>query len=317
MDFEDSLIRTAEMARIGRAGELPRLLRDGTVQRVRSGAYVAPDAWSAATPEQRQRARIVAVQARARSRLVYVGPSAAVLHGLPLPRGEAERVHVLQREMNGQKSRGDIVRHAWPVPDGDIVEIDGLLVTTLSRTLYDIARLMPEQMSLPAVDAGLRSVSWRGPGRFDLDAAEELRERVLALVEDAGAARGIRRARFVIPFADGRAQLPGESVSRLFMHRLGVDPPELQREVAIAGGRAFPDFAWPRRRRFGEFDGDAKYIDPAFTAGRDVRRTLRDQRAREVAITEATGWLPVRWGWEALRSLSSYAVLLRAHDVLD
>lgn len=53
------------------------------------------------------------------------------------------------------------------------------------------------------------------------------------------------------------------------------------------------------------------------TAGRSIRETLREQRARESAVTEATGWLPVRWGWEHLASLSTFAAFLRSHGVLD
>ncbi len=61
-----------------------------------------------------------------------------------------------------------------------------------------------------------------------------------------GRPAGIIQARFVTRFADGRAQLPGESVSRLWMAQLGIRKPELQYRVALGGGKyALLDFAWP------------------------------------------------------------------------
>lgn len=291
-------------------------MRAGTLARLRSGAYVDPDAWEAAPPEQRILLRAHAVAARATHAPVFVATTAAAAWGLPLLRVGDDRVHVAQRGA-GHKSRGDVVRHALAIGD-DLAERHGLVVTSLARTLFDVARLTRVETALAAVDGGLRAVAWRGPGRYDDDAAEALRESLETMADAAGPARGIRQARFVIAFADGRAQLPGESVSRLWMHRVRAEAPVLQTEVRVRDGRrAYPDFAWPRRRRFGEFDGDGKYVDPGMTGGRSIRETLRDQRARESAVTEATGWLPVRWGWERLASLTAFAAFLRSHEVLD
>lgn len=91
----------------------------------------------------------------------------------------------------------------------------------------------------------------------------------------------------------------------------------LGRRAAIGGGRwAFLDFAWPALRRFGEFEGDGTYLDPALTAGRSPRDVLRDQRERESRIVAATGWTPVRWGWDRLASRTAFAAFLRSHGLL-
>jgi hypothetical protein len=165
---------------------------------------------------------------------------------------------------------------------------------------------------LPAEDVVIRH------GEYDADAAELLRDRVRARLERMPGVRGIRQARFLLPLGDGRAQLPGESVSRLWMHLLGAPLPDLQHEVALPGGRrAFLDFAWPRMRRFGEFDGEGKYLVPALTGGRSLREVLREQRRREADIVAATGWTPIRWGSERLAGLSTFGAFLRAQGLLS
>ena len=101
------------------------------------------------------------------------------------------------------------------------------------------------------------------------------------------------------------------------MRDLGVERPELQRAVDLpGGGRAYPDFAWPRLRRFGEFDGEGKYLDPALTSGRSTREVLRFQRAREGEVIAATGWSPVRWGMERLVDRPTFGRFLRAQRLL-
>lgn len=317
MRFDGPLVRTADLSGTGSDGGLRAEVRGGALVRLRSGAYVNPGAWDASTSEQRILLRAHAVAARAVHPPVFMGTTAAAAWRLPLLRVGDDRVEVAQPGV-GHRSRGDVVRRVVTLGDDDIVEREGLRVTSLARTLFDVARTASVETALAAFDGGLRAVAWRGHGRYDEESAAALRKRVQEMADAAGSARGIRQARFVIAFADGRAQLPGESLSRLWMHRLHADAPVLQAEVRLRGGRrAYPDFAWPRRRRFGEFDGDGKYVDPAMTAGRSIRETLREQRARESAVTEATGWLPVRWGWERLTSLSTFAAFLRSHGVLD
>ena len=139
---------------------------------------------------------------------------------------------------------------------------------------------MSVEAAVAYFDAALRTVAWHGHGQYDLTAAEAFRAGIHARLD----------------------AMPGESVSRLWMQRLGAPAPILQLEVALPGRRrAYPDFAWPVLRRFGEFDGEGKYLDPAMTRGLSVREVLRAQRTRESELCAATGWTPVRWGSERAR----------------
>lgn len=317
MRDDDRLVRAAVLRREGHEDELPGRMRRGELERLRSGAYVRPQEWAATPTQERIVLRARAVAARARGEPTFTHTTAAAIWGLPLFHVREDRVHVLQYETRAHKSRGDVVRHFLDLDDADTVEVAGLRVTTRERTVYDVIREATAETTLACADGALRAVAWSGHGRYDEDRAASFRAAVAERISDGAGSRGIRAARFVCAFADGRAQLPGESVSRLWMHRLGVDQPELQREVIIGRRRAFPDFCWPDRRRYGEFDGDAKYLDPALTGERSSRDILRSQRARESALTEATGWLPVRWSWEHLSSPQRFAAFLRAHGVLD
>ncbi len=123
--------------------------------------------------------------------------------------------------------------------------------------------------------------------------------------------RGVRRARWVLAHADGRAQLPGESVSRHHLLQLGFTDLRLQVRVpGPAGTDYFVDFALDQVPAWGEFDGAAKYVDPKLAAGRTPQQVLRAEKAREDWIRATTGRIVVRWGFEHLSSPRSLATRL-------
>ncbi|MFK4115886.1 hypothetical protein ACI2K6_14780 [Microbacterium sp. NPDC006705] len=313
----DDLILRRDARRRGETSTLERAVGDGELVRVRRGVYVAAARWAAARPEARMRLRAHALAAVATREPVFSHTTAAALHGLPVHRGDDSRVHTLELGPAPAPSRSDVVRHRHEVADADVSRIGALQATNLARTVFDVLCAEKAETATAAMDAALRAAAWRGNGAYDPAAAAALVADVTARIEQAPGARGIRSARFVASIADGRAQLPGESISRLWMLQLGAAEPVLQHPVAIGDGQwAFLDFAWPRLRRFGEFDGDGKYLDPALTAGRSPRDVLRAQRERESRVVAATGWTPVRWGWERLASRPTFAAFLRAHGLL-
>ena len=135
----------------------------------------------------------------------------------------------------------------------------------------------------------------------------------MARVRRNAGARGIRQARFVAEFADGRAQLPGESISRLWMWQLGVPDPELQHRVDFPDGTfALLDFAWPALQKWAEFDGQVKYVDPVILAGREPDDVLAAQHRREQRVRRATGWAVCRWGFAEMSTLDEFARHLRS-----
>src|SRR5690606_28748954 len=143
-------------------------------------------------------------------------------------------------------------------------------------------------------DAALRSVAVSGNDQDERTAAQwrgSLAERAAR-----SRARGVRQARRVIDFADGRAQLPGENVSRVQLKRLGFGPPDLQvRVVAPDGAEYRVDFGLDDVDAFGEFDGAGKYLDPALRGGRSIEQVVLDEKRREDVIRGVTGRRFVRW----------------------
>lgn len=124
--------------------------------------------------------------------------------------------------------------------------------------------------------------------------AEEWRARMLESA--ARRSPGIRQARRVIAFADGRAQLPGESVSRVHLDRLGFRHVGLQTHIVGPDGEDYwTDFAFAKARVFGEFDGQGKYRDDDVRRGRSTEEIVLAEKRREDAIRGVTGWRIVRW----------------------
>ena len=165
-------------------------------------------------------------------------------------------------------------------PD-EVTVVDGLPVTTVARTIADLGRLLPFDRALVPADAALH---------HGLATREELVEAV---------ARRPRRprnaaARRVVAFADGRAESPGETRSRLAIRRAGLPPPVLQHPVI--GVRC--DFYWEEYATVGEFDGKVeygRYLRPGQTAGDAVFVEKR----REDALRDH-GLEVVRWVWDEL-----------------
>jgi hypothetical protein len=111
---------------------------------------------------------------------------------------------------------------------------------------------------------------------------------------------GVRRARRVVGFLDGRSESAGESVSRVRMFEDGLPIPDLQREIFGPDGRlvARVDFLWDEQQTIGEFDGKIKYgrlVPP----GQSIEKVIYEEKVREDALRDL-GWHVVRWLWRDL-----------------
>ena len=110
--------------------------------------------------------------------------------------------------------------------------------------------------------------------------------------------QGTAKIREVIEFADGAADRPGESLSRVSMVRAGITMPLLQAPLRGASGKQyFVDFWWPTFNVIGEFDGRDKYRLPEFLRGRTPEQALHDEKLREDDL-RAAGHGMSRWLWE-------------------
>ncbi len=272
-----------------------RRARDtGAIDHVRHGVYAPPagDLDDRARHLRLIRATLPGVHCDA----VISHGSAAVLHGLPVQAHWLSRVRVTRPAGGHGRRRGAVHLTTATLAEGEIVELDGMRVTSLARTVTDLAREAPFDWGVICCDAALAA----GLARDDLMAA------VAAGKRRAGNAR----ARTCADFADPRSESPAESLSRVQFDRMGIPVPELQFEIRNGGAFvARSDFAWPEFGVVGECDGKAKY--GALLSGTDTPAdAIMREKRREEQIRQA-GWWVVRWGWAEARDGYRLARLVR------
>lgn len=266
-------------------------------------------------PEQRHHAHVIAVARDARATAVMSHSSAAVLWGLPLYGIRCTRVHITCAGPSRISSGTDVLRHFAPLPAPDLALRDGIRCTSLSRTVFDLVRTLPLEAAVAVADAAERQMAERGR-EWDIDAVISWRRQLEQRLAAAGGARGVRQARWVAEFADGRAQLPGESVSRVQLWRLGFAEIDLQVPVEGPGGRDyFVDFGLAEVGSFGEFDGKSKYLDEAMRSGRTLEQVLLEEKQREDWIRGRTQWRFARWGSEHIVTPAVLAARLAAFGI--
>lgn len=279
--------------------EVRSALGRGTLVRVRPGAYLDADDPRRRSAVERHRLLVEATLPLLGPGAVVSGPSAAVLHDLPLWGVSLRRVHVTRDRAGGGRSTARLRLSAAPLPDGDVTTVGRIPVTTVARTVVDMARTAPFETAVTVADAALfRELCTEAD-----------------LADAAGRAtgrRGAGRARAVVAFADGRADGPGESRSRVRMRALGVAAPVLQHVVRDRSDRFVGqvDFWWPEHGIVGEFDGMEKYgrsLRPGETVAEAV---LREKRREDALRAQPEVRTVVRWTWPDIDDFDETAARL-------
>ncbi|MGY1841608.1 MULTISPECIES: DUF559 domain-containing protein [unclassified Modestobacter] len=218
------------------------------------------------------------------------GLSAAAWYGAPVA-GPRDPVTVLRPAAVLWKGPRGVRVHRSDLRPGDIEDVDGVPVTGVVRTAWDVAALEPLGTAVAALDAMVRGEA------LDLSA--------LAAAADAGTRRwGVQRVRRAIPLVDPSADSPPESRIRVALTLAGLAPETQFR--AWDGDRWLGqlDFAWPEAKVALEYEGayhfDAEQID------RDDDR---------YAALVAAGWVVIRVALNELHDLD--AVVRQVQQALD
>ncbi len=253
--------------------ELHAGVQSGALTRIGRGAYVPSGALADLTPEQRHRLTAIAAYPTFASGTILSHRSAAALHGLPLWNVDLSHIDVTRSGITTRSTRQTNFYGHVLTPD-EVVRVDGIPVTSLNRTVLDLACSLPFEEAVVTGDAALR-----------LGATQPAVPR----------RKNAAKARIAIGFMNGRAESAGESRSRVLFHRRGVPMPLLQQRIIGDAYLARVDFLWPEFSLVGEFDGEGKY------RGRfgDGENALVSEKYREDAI-RALGWTVVRWSWDDL-----------------
>ena len=266
--------------------EMARMTRNAELVRVRRGAY-APAGETQADPRLAHLQLLEATVGQSSTESVVSHASAAVLHGLPIGNDQLGRVHLTRNRKGQGKNRRYVQIHGLSLDDSDVVEVDGLRVTSLARTVLDIACTLRPLLAVPVGDAALRA------GLTAEDLAGQL--------DQSRSRHGIAQARRTAALLDPRSESPGESMSRVVFAEHRIPVPEPQYEVFDSMGRfvARSDFGWEAWRTLGEFDGKQKYGRLLLKPGQTPEDALFEEKRREDLLRDL-GWQIVRWIWADL-----------------
>ena len=285
--------------------------RRGELVRLFPGIYTESELWMSLDRDAQYRLRIEAVALAIDRDIVVSHESAACLWRLPRLDDWPIRVHIFEREGGTGRVNSKLIRHPVGLPQ-HALRLDGIRVTDLARTAMDVAATNTFIEGVITLDAALRRTIHPLSG---VPTTLLTRENLLQEVPRIPLTHGQAKARRAAEFADGRADRPGESISRVSMSIAGVPAPQLQVELQGASGRWYVvDFWWPQFAHIGEFDGRFKYTDPEFLRGRTPERALLDEKAREDDL-RAAGRGMSRWTWEVAISPQRLRQLLNAAGV--
>lgn len=306
-NWHNHFVLASRERELGRSAELAASVRSGALVRVSRGVYrhattIDTDPEKAA--DDAFLARIRAAQLLAPEPLVFAGLSAARVWDLPIVGPWPDRVSVSTPHEEGGRSNKHLARSyiGFPPPS---LERDGLIVTSLARTVADVARTEPFDRAVAMLDAALRGAV--KPRRR----TSTTKEAVFAVLDGLAGAPGVLKAAGAVHFADGRSGSAGESCSRAGIRRLGFPPPMLQQPFSDRKGLiGIVDFWWPHCKLVGEFDGRGKYLRDEYTQGRTTAEIVMAEKAREDRL-RALGLSVARWDWPTALSLPRLEEKLR------
>jgi hypothetical protein len=299
LEIQDQLIFTRDITVSGDRARFFRQVRAGDFVPIRRGAYLNATTWATMDESARARARGHIALASSDQEMVLSHESAVAMWRLPWFGQLPNETHVITNSATGGRSNRRLIRHTVGIHTEPVI-IDGQPVTPLVDTVVDICRSRPFHQAVVVADAGLRRGTHPVAG---LPGVSLDRGVLLSRLGQIAFRQGTARARHAIEFADGDADRPGESLSRVNIALAKLPAPRIQVQIRGASGRTyFVDFWWPDFNLIGEFDGKAKYSDPEFLRGRTPAQALLDEKARENDL-RAAGHGMTRWMWETAISM--------------
>ena len=295
--------RREDLLRAGVADAIQTaMLNRGLLERLRHGVYVAAPLLAHADCRTRHRLDLAAAIGSCSAPVWAVGPSAALLRGMPMPVDVPTHLYLLRTGRQDLRSLTEPSQHRLTIPP----------TTTLSL-LDAAAQAGPDCGGIPCVGWPSAAVTsaihvprdWQvalfDSALWDGRATVEELEAAIERWRHLGGSRELLEA---LALSRPGAQTVLETLSRLALMAEGLPEPELQVEFRDDEGLiGRVDMWWPGLRVIGEADGLLKY-----GSGDDVvREKIREDRLR------ALGFIVVRWTWrEIMTSPETVARRLRA-----
>jgi hypothetical protein len=303
MSFPPALFYSREAQRLGSDRQLRRLHVEGSLTRVATGAYVDTQEWDALDALDQYRVRVRAHAFNSDPLAQFSHDSAAAEWRLPSIGPWPRVAHQVIGASAGSSSRVGLLRHAIGL-DPHAVEFNGVVVTSLARTVVDMAASTPFVRAVAMADRALQLA----PEGLDFARALASRE----------SSRGAVRASSVIEFASPLAGSPGESFARVQFLALGYPAPELQVEFFDDQGFAGEvDFYFRELDLIVEFDGRSKYGPlRQYQLGLTLEQILLKEKDREDRLRRLVrSFARINWALSAdRRALANH---LRPHGLVE
>jgi len=262
--------------------------RAGVIERVRHGAYVAAETWTSRDQADRHRLRAQAVCLTHEGRIALSHVSGAAEHGMRLWNADLERVHVVRLDGAKGRRQRDVIYHEDSWRPDDVHAMGEMLVLGIDQCALGAASLTSVESGIGLLDSCL-----------DLNLSDE----PSLWAEHARTVSWPNHAKLHISMRLMRrgAQSLGESRFRFLCFQHHLPEPELQFHVYDDVGNlvGITDFAWPRFRLLGEFDGMIKY-GRLLKPGQSPGEVVTDEKNREDRLREVTGWSLIRFTWSDL-----------------
>lgn len=270
-----SITRQQFLASGGSDHLLQKLLRSGVLERAASGVYLvagSPDTWH----------RRLSVE------VLRAGPLALVSHRaaaglLGLDRFRRGHLDVAAPWASARTGTSVRLHRSTDIAARDRTVVDGLPVTTATRTLIDVGRYVTPTRLGSMMDDAVRR---------DLTSYEELARRSAELARQGRG--GMRTVAAALSDRPAGAPVPGspfESLVRRLLIDAGLPAPEMQHPVPCDEVTYLLDLAWPSHLVAVECDGFRFHRTPDQLEWDDDRRTQLGRR----------GWLVHHVTWRQYR----------------
>jgi hypothetical protein len=261
-------------------------------QAVEEGAvtHVLTDVYLLGRPELTLELRLACLKLVLPRHAVAVDRLAAWLWGVELtraPAGEPLPLDIFVLRGHTRLRRTDAASGERDLIPGDLVMLDGILVTSPTRTALDLACRLGRQDALAALDGFARV---HGVTEAHL----------VRLLPRFRGRRGIVKARGLIPLMDGRAESSGESLTRLAIIDADLPVPVLQHWITISGVPTYRlDLAYPLFKIVVEYNGQEFHTEEADRKADDARHAwLREHGwivivvwKNDLSVTTREPWL--------------------------
>jgi very-short-patch-repair endonuclease len=229
-------------------------------------------------------------EARWMAAVLASGPCAVLSHrsAASLWRIRATTRSLIEVTASRQCSRPGIQTHRGSVPADEMTVLRGIPVTTVPRTLLDLAAMLPRRQVERAVNEAEVLQLFDALSLADLVARHPRRRGVASI----GALLSARS------HGSGMTRSELEERFLVLLDQAGLPSPDVNRSVHVSGRWIEGDCVWLQQRVIAELDGHAFHA----TAAAFERDRSRDR------VLQAAGWRVVRITWRQLHDDSAALV---------